>query len=193
LREQLCSAYASSGDFVSAFREALEIVNRRILYTDSLRLGCYAVALQQFETAKKAFQASIEQNPAAWEGHYNLAELYMSARLMDQAREHYQAAIDNNCGRYQPLNGMGLFVLIVDQDSDRAIGFLQQALELAPSRPEPRLNLALAYAKKCDFSSAQMFAADVLALVKPGDSFYEQAERLLGSMRIEAHTFQSLR
>lgn len=193
LREQLSAAYALNADFVSAFREALEIVNRRNLYTDSLRLGSYAVALQQFETAEKAFRASIDQNPESWEGHYNLAELYMSARLMDQAREHYQAAIDNNRNGYEALNGMGLFVLIVDHDSDRAIGFLRQALEFAPSRPEPRLNLALAYARKREFSEAQAFAADVLALTKPGDSFYEQAERLLGTMRIETHTFQSLR
>jgi Flp pilus assembly protein TadD len=193
LRERLCALYSLNGDFASAYREANEIVNRRNLYTDHLRLGSYAVALHQFEAAEKAFRASIELNPASWEGHYNLAEIYMSAQLMDRAREEYQAALDKNSGGYEPLNGMGLFVLIVDQDSERAIGLLKQAIELAPSRPEPRLNLALAYAKKGDFPSAQKFAASVLTRTRPGNPIYEQAERLRGTMRIETHTFQALK
>jgi tetratricopeptide (TPR) repeat protein len=185
--------YALNRDFPSAFQEALEIVNRRDLYTDYLRLGSYAAALHQFETAERAFQTSIQLNPASWEGHYNLAELYMSAQLMDQAREQYQTALDKNRGAYQPLNGMGLFVLMVDHDWDRAIGFFKLAIELAPSRPEPQLNLALAYAKKRDFPAAQRFASSVLILTEPGDPFYDQAERLQGTIRIESHTFQSLK
>jgi tetratricopeptide (TPR) repeat protein len=193
LRERLCSLYALNRDFASAFQEALQIATTRKLYTDYLRLGGYAVALQQFETAEKAFETSIHLNPASWEGHYNLGELYMSARLMAQAREQYQAAIDNNHGGYEPLNGMGLFVLVVDHDCDRAIGLLNQALEIAPSRPEPRLNLALGYAVKRDFSAARKLAASVLNLTEPGDPFYAQAERLQGAIRIESHTLQALR
>src|SRR5262249_32950365 len=93
LRERLCSLYALNGDFRSAFEEALEIVNRRSSYTDHLRLGTYAVALQEFETAEKAFRTAVSLNPAKWEGHYNLAEVYMRVRLMDQARELYQSAL----------------------------------------------------------------------------------------------------
>jgi tetratricopeptide (TPR) repeat protein len=193
LRERLCSLYALNRDFPSAFQEALEIVNCRDFYTDYLRLGSYAAALHQFETAERAFETSIQLNPTSWEGHYNLAELYMSAQLMDQAREQYQTALDKNRGGYEPFNGMGLFVLMVDHDCDRAIGLFKQAIEHAPSRPEPQLNLALAYAKKRDFPAAQRFASSVLLLTEPGDPFYDQAERLQGSIRIESHTFQVLR
>ena len=154
LRERLCVLYALKTDFRSAFAEALRIVKRRGLYSDYLRLGIYAVALREFETAEKAFLKSIQLNPQSWEGHYNLAELYMSAKLMDQASEQYQAAIGNNRhDRYEPLNGMGLFLLMVNEDCDGAIALLKQALDLAPNRPEPRLNLALAYAKKTRFRS----------------------------------------
>src|SRR5215471_12517906 len=193
LRERLCLLYAAAGDFASAFQEALDIAKRRNVYTDYLRLGSYAIALQNFVTAQQAFETSLQLNPASWEGHYNLAEIYMSARLMDQAREEYQAALDKNSGGYEPLNGMGLFVLIVDQDCDRAIGLLQQATELAPSRIEPLLNLALAYAKKGDFPASQRYAASVLPLAIPGDPIYEQAERLQGAIRIENRTLQSLK
>jgi tetratricopeptide (TPR) repeat protein len=193
LRERLCALYASAADFTSAFQQALEITKRRKLYTDYLRLGSYAVALHNFATAQKAFETSIQLNPASWEGHYNLAEIYMSARLMDQAREQYQAALDKNRGAWEPFNGMGLFVLIVDQDCVRAIGLLQQANELAPSRPEPLLNLALAYAKKGDFPASQRYAGSVLPLAGPGDPIYEQAERLQGTVRIESRTLRSLK
>ena len=40
------------------------------------------MALREFETAEKAFLKSIQLNPQSWEGHYNLAELYMSAKLI---------------------------------------------------------------------------------------------------------------
>jgi tetratricopeptide (TPR) repeat protein len=193
VRDRLCSLYASTGDFASAFQEALEIANRRNLYTDHLRLGSYAIALHNFATAQQAFETSIQLNPASWEGHYNLAEIYMSARLMDEAREQYQAALDKNSTVYEPFNGMGLFVLIVDQDCDRAIGLLQQATEIAPSRPEPLLNLALAYAKKGDFPASQRCAASVLPLAIPGDPLYEQAERLQATVRIESRALQSLK
>jgi tetratricopeptide (TPR) repeat protein len=193
LRERLCSLYASAGDFASAFQEALEITKRRNRYTDYLRLGSYAIALHNFATAQQAFETSIQLNPASWEGHYNLAEIYMSARLMDQAREQYQAALEKNDGAYGPFNGMGLFVLIVDQDCDRAIGLLQRAAELGLSRPEPLLNLALAYAKQGDFPASQRYASSVLPLAIPGDPIYEQAERLRGTIRIESRTLQALK
>jgi protein O-GlcNAc transferase len=193
LRERLCALCAHNADFAAAFQEAQEIADRRNRYTDFLRLGSFAVALRQFETAERAFQTSLERDPASWEGHYNLGELYMGVGRMDPAREQYQAALDRNHGAWEPLNGMGLFVLLVDQDCDRAIGLLQQALELASSRPEPRWNLALSYAKKRDFASAQGFAESVLALVNPGDPLHRQAERLLGTIRIEGRTFQALR
>jgi tetratricopeptide (TPR) repeat protein len=193
VRDRLCSLYASTGDFASAFQEALEIAKRRNLYTDHLRLGSYAIALHNFATAQQAFETSIQLNPASWEGHYNLAEIYMSARMMGEAREQYQAALDKKRAAYEPFNGMGLFVLIVDQDCDRAIGLLQQAAELAPSRPEPLLNLALAYAKKGDFPASRRYATSVLPLVNPGDPLYEQAERLQATIRIESRARLSLK
>ena len=193
LRERLCALYALNGDFRSAFEEALQIVNRRNSYTDHLRLGTYAVALQKFETAEKAFRTAVSLNPAKWEGHYNLAEVYMSARLMDQAREHYQAALENSRDNYEPFNGLGLFVLIVDQDCDRAIDLFKQAIDLAPFRPEPRLNLALACAKKRDFAAAGKVAASVLTMTRPGDPIHDQAERLQGTIRIENRTFRALK
>jgi tetratricopeptide (TPR) repeat protein len=190
LRERLCSLYALKLDFRSAYLEALEIVNRRENSSeDYLRLGTYAVALRKLEAAEKAFQTAIELNPDAWEGHYNLGELYMSREQMPAAREQYEAAVAKNRASYKPLNGMGLFLLLVDHNWDEAIGFFKQALELAPAQTEPRLNLALAYAKKRDFPAARRFTASVLELAQPGDRIYEEAERLqatIGTLSVQS-------
>jgi superkiller protein 3 len=193
LREVLCSLLSITGDFDTAFQEALELTKRRNFYTDYLRLGSFAVALQNFETAQQAFQTSLELNPTSWEGHYNLAEIYMSARMMEQAREHYQAALDKNINAYEPFNGMGLFALIVDQDYVQAIDLFRRAIEAAPTRPEPQLNMALAYAKNGELAGSRKYAAAVLSVVSPGDPIYEQAERLTGMMLIESRTLQTLR
>ena len=201
LRERLCSLYALKLDFHAAYVEALEIAKRRKnSYQDFLRVGTFAVALRKFETAEKAFKTSIDLSPKSWEGHYNLGELYMSAQLMKEAREHYKAAVENNHNSYKPLNGMGLFLLMVDHNWDGAIQFFKAALELAPSQAEPRFNMALAYAKKGDSRSAEKFAASVLSLVKPDDRIYRETERLQAILRaetlqsqIQSHTFHSLK
>lgn len=184
LRERLCALYALKLDFLAAYKEALEIVRRRPADPAAyLRLGSYAVALRKFGTAEKAFQTSIEMNTNGWEGHYNLGELYMSASRIQEARKHYKAAVENNNANYKPLNGMGFFLLMVEHDWDGAIRLFTQALELAPTRPEPRLNMALAYAKKRDFQSAERFALSVLKLVKPDDRMYVEAQRLRRTIR----------
>jgi tetratricopeptide (TPR) repeat protein len=184
LRERLCALYALKLDFRSAYVEALELVKRkRNDYEAYLRLGNFAVALRKFGIAEKAYKTSIELNPKSWEGHYNLAELYMSASLVTEAREHYSASVEHNDGSYRPLNGMGLFLLMVDRNWDSAIRFFGQALELAPSRPEPRLNIALAYAAKRDFKSAENFAASVVKLVNPDDRLGFEAQRLRKTIR----------
>jgi tetratricopeptide (TPR) repeat protein len=200
LRERLCSLYALKLDFHAAYVEALEIAKRRKNCEDFLRVGTLAVALRKFETAERAFRTSIGLSPKSWEGHYNLGELYMSAELMKEARKHYKAAVEKNHNSYKPLNGMGLFLLMVDQNYDGAIQFFKEALELAPSQAEPRFNIALAYAKKGDFRSAERFAASVLSLVKPDDRIYRETERLQATLRaetlqtqIQSHTLHSLK
>jgi superkiller protein 3 len=184
LRERLCSLYALKMDFRSAYGEALEILKRRRSdYKAYLRLGNFAVALRKFGVAEEAYKTSIKLNPKSWEGHYNLAELYMSANLMTEAREHYLASVENNNGSYKPLNGMGLFLLMVDHNWDSAIRFFSEALDHTPSRAEPRLNIALAYAGKRDFASAEKFAASVVKLVKPDDRIFYEAQRLRKAIR----------
>lgn len=185
LREELCVLYSLKLDFRRAYVEALEIVTRRREYGDYLRWGNLAVAMGKIEEAEKAYKAAIEMNPQRWEGHYDLAELYMSANLMDKAREHYQAAVKNNKENFKPFNGLGYFVLMVDHNWSEAVKNFRKALEVAPKQPEPRLNMAIASAKKKEFVAAERYAKEVQKLVNPDSDIFKQAEKLIKAIAKE--------
>jgi tetratricopeptide (TPR) repeat protein len=193
LLERLASVLAAVMDFRCAAAVTARILKKRKFFGDYLRLGTYAVALGKLEEAEKAFRNALALNSESWEAHYNLAELYMAADLMEQAREHYRAAVQHGGDRFEPLNGMGLFLLTVDQDWERAIELLKQAEELAPSRPEPKLNLALAYAKIGDAVAARTYADAVLSVTRPGNSLHTQADRLKAALRLENHSLRAVR
>jgi len=179
LREELCSLYALKLDFKRAFIEALEILLRRGAYGDYLRFGNVAIATGKFEEAEKAYKSAIQKNPNAWEAHYDLAELYMSMKLMDKAREHYQAAVKNNKDSFKPFNGLGYFAMMVDHNWSEATKNFKKALEIAPKQPEPRLNMAIACAKKREFIAADRYAKEVQKLVTPDNDIFKQAEKLV--------------
>lgn len=186
LREELCAMYMLKMDLRAAYAEALEIVKRRKnFYGDYLRLGNLAIANGEFETAEKAYKTSIQLNPKSWEGHYNLGELYFSAKLWDQARAEYRAAIEHGADQWKPFNGMGLFVLHADHNTEEAIKFLTRALEITPGQKEPLFNMALACSVAKDFPNAEKFANTVLRLTKPEDTVHQEAERLLKEIETE--------
>lgn len=192
LLERIASLHAARFEFRQALAVALQILKRRNGAGDYLRLGTYAVALGDLETAEKAFHKALAKNSTSWEAHYNLAELYMSARLMDKARQHYRSALDAAPSAYEPLNGMGLFTLSVDHDPARAVELLLHAVEAAPSRPEAHLNLALAYAKLGSTTAARESADAVLRLTKPGDALHVQADRLRATLLLQNRPLRPL-
>jgi tetratricopeptide (TPR) repeat protein len=192
LLERIASVHASRFEFREAFAVAREILNRRNLTSDYLRLGAYAVALGDLETAEKSFERALAKSPDSWEAHYNLGELYMAARLMDKARDHYRAALEAAPSAYEPLNGMGLFVLTVEQDAAGAVELLRKAIAVAPSRPEAYLNVALAHARRNEVAAATEAADAVLRLAKVGDSLRAQAQRLKATLMLQNRSFGAL-
>ena len=185
LREELCALYALKLDFKRAFIQALEILLRRGAYEDYLRFGNVAIATGKFEVAEKTYKSAIQKNPKAWQAHYDLAELYMSMNLMDKAREHYQAAVKNNKDNFKPFNGLGYFAMMVDHNWSEATKNFRKALEVSPKQPEPRLNMAIASAKKREFIAADRYAKEVLKLVSPDSDIFKQAEKLVKAIAKE--------
>lgn len=189
LREALCNMYALKLDYRAAYAEALEVVKRRKNHhSDYLRLGNFAVALGEFEVAEKSYKTATQLEPNSWEGHYNLAELYMGANLKKEAKEHYLAAVERAGDNYKPFNGMGLYILHYEDNPGEARKYLTRALELAPTAVEPLFNMALASGKLRDFDVADKFANAVLRLVKPGDGLHRETERLLKALKQEKET-----
>ncbi len=179
LRGLLCDLYALKLDFRSAYRHAAELAVRRRHYRDYLRLGTYAFALGLMEKAEKAWKKSIDLNPKSWEGHYNLGELYSAAKLIKEAREQYEQALMHGPNEFKPYVGMGLLVLKMEEKPAEAKNYFLRAMELAPRRPEPVMNMALACAMLNEFGSAQKFATAALKLSAEGTPAYEEAAKLL--------------
>jgi tetratricopeptide (TPR) repeat protein len=189
LRDQLCALLAMKGDITSAMAQANECVRRRNHYGDHLRLGLYALLAGKFEIAEEAFLKSIELNPQSWEGHYNLAELYTTANLTEEARIQYESALNKGADEWKPYNGMGLWILRNMQNAQEATAYFQKAKDLAPSRPEPLLNLALASAASRNWESAKGYCETLMQIVPRESKSFQEAERLIDAIESEQARF----
>lgn len=185
LRQELCGLYALKGDFKSAYREAAELAVRRNFFGDYLRLGSYALILGAFEKAEKAFKKSIELNPGNWQGHFNLGELYSAAKLVKEAKQEYQAAIERDGKSGKPHNGMGLLVLMQENNPQGAKNHFRRAIELTPKSPVPVLNMALACSASKEYGEAEKFTEAAKKLSAPGTPVFQQAEKLSDAIRRE--------
>jgi tetratricopeptide (TPR) repeat protein len=185
LREQLCTLLFAEGMFQEAVDETNECIRRRNSYEDYLRLGFYQIVLGKFEDAEKAFLKSIELNTDDWEAHYNLGELYSAANLVNEAKNQYEAALSKGQQEWKPYNGMGIWILRNGKDLQNAISHFEKANELSKSRPEPLMNLALAFASLRDWNQAKNHCERVMQTVPAGSKYFMEADRLRTSINAE--------
>ena len=179
LREALATAYGFVGDFHKAYNQLVYIAIRRGTEEDWLRVGNCAVMIGQFEKAEKAFKKAREVNPNSGKAHFNLGELYFAAKLYEKAKEQYNLAMQKDPKDFEAFNGMGLLLLAGEQKPAEAKKYLFHALELAPGRKEPMLNMALALYQLQEIDAAKKFAEATMRVTSPGDRIYNQAKRLL--------------
>lgn len=179
LREMLAGFFAVKGDFQRAYLERIYIALTRNDDRDWLAVGNLAVATGKFERAEEAYQKALQVNSGGWEGHFNLGELYLAARLNDKAKEQYRLAIEKDGKSFKPYNAMGLYLLDIENNKEEAKKYFIRALEIAPNQKEPMLNLAITYAELREKVAAENLAHATLQAAKKGDGIYEQAEKLL--------------
>jgi tetratricopeptide (TPR) repeat protein len=184
LREELVGAYMFQGEFKNAYKRSVSIAIMRNADGDWLRVGVCAVAMGHFSKAEKAFKKTLSINPNSWEAYYNLAEIYFAAKLYQKATEHYMLAFQKDNNHFEPLNGLGKLLLMVDRNPEEAQQCFMNALELSPGQKEPMLNLALAFAASKEYDAAEKLAHATLQVAKPGDRIFEQAERLIAEMNL---------
>jgi Flp pilus assembly protein TadD len=122
----------------------------------------------------------IENNPADFEAHYNLAAMLQARGAGDDAVLHYQSALDLRPGDATVENALGAALLSSSKIPD-AIKHLHAATTARPEYFDARYNLGIALASAGDFArAAQEFAA--AAKLKPEDS---GAEANLGAALAE--------
>jgi tetratricopeptide (TPR) repeat protein len=185
VRDQLCALLFLQKDLDAAIEESNESIRRRNDYGDHLRLGIYLLAAGKFEAAEKAFRDSIDMNPKSWEGHYNLAELYRSANLPDEARFEYEKALESGSDTWKTWNGMGIWLLYYGNQPEEAVRHFSRALELEPGRPEAQLNLALSRAALRDWDLAEKSCREAMKEANRNSALYPEAKRLLEAIAIE--------
>jgi len=122
----------------------------------------------------------IENNPADFEAHYNLAAMLLARGAGDVAVLHYQSALDLRPGDATVENALGAALLSSGKLPD-AIKHLDAATTARPEYFDARYNLGIALASAGDFArAAEEFAA--AAKLKPEDS---GAEANLGAALAE--------
>lgn len=122
----------------------------------------------------------IENNPANFEAHYNLAAMLQARGELQESVQHYQAALKLRPGDAVVENALGSALLSSD-NLPEAIRHLQAASEARPDYFDARYNLGIALANAGEFSrAAQQFAE--AARLNPEDS---GAEANLGAALAE--------
>ncbi len=87
----------------------------------------------QFATAESHFRWALRFNPRLRMAHYNLGATCEKLKNYDCARREYRLAIEDAGNPAAPyaLNNLGRLSLTLDKDSDAAISWCLQGLELA--------------------------------------------------------------
>jgi Flp pilus assembly protein TadD len=122
----------------------------------------------------------IENNPADFEAHYNLAAMLQARGAAPEAAEHYQAALGLRPGDATVENALGGALLAMNRIPE-ATAHLSAAAAARPDYFDAHYNLGIALASTGNFpGAAQEFAAAVK--LKPDDA---GAEANLGAALAE--------
>jgi tetratricopeptide (TPR) repeat protein len=185
LREELRDLLALRLDLHGALRQAGELVRRRRHPSDLLAFGKLAVAAGEIERAEGAFRLARDLAPDDWAPHYDLAEVHRAAGFEDEAREGYERAVERANGDHRPYVGLGLHLLASEGREEDARDLFARAVELAPERPEPRFDLALACARLGEHDAAIEHARAARELAIDGDTLQADADRLVAAIERE--------
>jgi tetratricopeptide (TPR) repeat protein len=185
LREELRDLLALRLDLHGALRQAGELVRRRRHPSDLLAFGKLAVAAGEIERAEGAFRLARDLAPDDWAPHYDLAEVHRAAGFEDEAREGYERAVERANGDHRPYVGLGLHLLASEGREEDARDLFARAVELAPERPEPRFDLALACARLGEHDAAIEHARSARELAIDGDTLQTDADRLVAAIERE--------
>ncbi len=150
--------YSLGGIYLAQGRypEAIAMLERSVALRPSAEahsnLGTAYFSLQRYQDAARAYEKAVKLAPANYLMWGNLADAYYWApELRDQAPGAYRKAISIgeeslkvNPRGYYLLGHMAYYHAMLNERGP-ALGYLQQALKLAPGDPDLRFKAALVY------------------------------------------------
>lgn len=112
----------------------------------------------------------IQRHPNQPENLYMLAEAYLKAGKMDDARDAIQQLDTLSANDYRTLNGAGV-LLARYRLYDDALRQFQSAIQANPDSDEVKFNLADAYFRKADYSKALAIAGEISEAGRRDDAY----------------------
>ena len=139
----------------------------------------------RYEDAKQCFQQSIDNDPGAADGYYNLAATYhrlgtvnRNAADLNRAQQDYYRCLDHDHNHRDCYRGLA--VLLVQQErSGEAFRLIEGWAAQAPTLAEPKIELARLLEEFGDPDGAKQRLADALAV----DDKNPRALAALGRLR----------
>lgn len=123
-------------------------------YEELLAEGERALDQLELEQSLTCFTAAQRLQPHSYEANLGIARACSRMRKIDEAFAAAEACIALRPERSEAYALMGVLHFIADR-LDEALNVLQQAMQRAPSDPEPRLTMAQVYTDKKQFDNAQ--------------------------------------
>jgi len=184
LREELVQLYILKYDMKAAFLEQAVITQQNNVYENNMKLGNLAILAGDFEGAEKAFKRAEQQRPDLGDPHFNLGEIYQSAKLKEEAVKEYETAIKLNNLDWKSYNSLGVLYMKEDtpESLKKAVEYFQQTILRNPKAPEPLYNLALIYGNAKNRVEAEKYARLALEHIPRDGALKQDVERLLKAL-----------
>jgi putative PEP-CTERM system TPR-repeat lipoprotein len=131
-------------------------------------LGEVRTAQKDYSAAESAFREALAINPDLTAATRDLAQLYISTRRPEEARNLYNQLLVKDPNEVSALLGLA-DTYIAQQKWTEAINAISRARAAAPNDPAPGLKLVDVYEKRQDWTNAKSVAAE-LAAQFPGDA-----------------------
>lgn len=151
LLKEIGDLHLQIGDFAAAARVADELSRGGLELEAQLLRARAAFRSQQWEEARRCFQAARDMAPDDYRGINGVGIVLLSTGAIDSAKECFETARQLAPAAYEPLSNLGLTHERAGRLAEAATCY-EAAFRLNPKATQARFNAALAWLKRGDFT-----------------------------------------
>jgi cellulose synthase operon protein C len=137
-------------------------------------LGMVRAAQKDYPAAEKIFAAIGKRNPDSAPARNNLAQIYLAAGRVDDARKTYQDFLSRKPDSQPALLALA-DIAAREEKWDEAIGHAEKARSAAPRDPAPGVKLLNLHIARQDWTRARVVAGE-LGMQFPGNAAIAEAQ-----------------